>query len=154
MTSGRNVQMSPTAYMVNSQQGDEISKAILSDTSVRRRSCRLRMRTPVRTWLVAGSSDGTSTVQPAVFRSRSRCIRTFAPGTIIGRTDRVPFPGSNIGSVVRGSGTLFDTMRFNYAAALQNGTLGGGPRFDYEIRSFETLVNRAPLAQAVVTNIG
>lgn len=145
------VQMSPTAYMVNSQQGDEISKLILSSSSA-------------TTFLPPTDADARTNLAGGGFIGRyvNRAAGGVpvpievhphvAPGTIIGRTDRVPFPGSNIGSVFEVR-TLFDTMRFNYAAALSNGTLGGGPRFDYEIRSYETLVNRAPLAQAVACNI-
>jgi hypothetical protein len=76
-----------------------------------------------------------------------------APGTIIARTDRVPFPGSNIGSVFEVR-CQYDTMRFDYAANYNPGTLGGGPRYDFEIRSMETLINRAPVAQAIVSNVG
>ena len=145
------VQMSPTAYMVNSAQGDEISKLILSDASA-------------TTFLPPTDADARTNLAGGGFIGRyvNRAAGGVpvpievhphvAPGTIIGRTDRVPFPGSNIGSVFEVR-TLFDTMRFNYASALSNGVLGGGPRFDYEIRSYETLVNRAPLAQAVATNI-
>jgi hypothetical protein len=145
------VQMSPTAYMVNSAQGDEISKEILSDPSAT--TFLPPTDADARTNLAGGGFIGryvnrAAAGVPVPIEVHPR----VAPGTIVARTDRVPFPGSNIGSVFEVR-TLFDTMRFNYASALQNGTLGGGPRFDYEIRSYETLVNRAPLAQAVASNI-
>ena len=75
-----------------------------------------------------------------------------APGTVIARTDRVPFPGSNIGSVFEVA-LQYDTMQFDYAANREPGKVGGGPRYDYEVRSQETLVNQAPVAQAVATNV-
>jgi hypothetical protein len=65
----------------------------------------------------------------------------------------VPFPGSNIGSVFEVR-CQYDTMRFDYAAGWVPGVAGGGPRYDFDIRSNETLVNRAPVAQCVVSNVG
>jgi hypothetical protein len=64
----------------------------------------------------------------------------------------VPFPGSNIGSVFEVR-CQYDTMEFMYSANYQPGVEGGGPRYDSEIRSMETLVNRAPVAQTVVSNV-
>lgn len=146
------VQLSPTAYMMNSLQSDEISKLILSSSSA-------------TTFLPPTDADARTNLAGGGFIGRyvNRAAGGVpvpievhphvAPGTIIARTDRVPFPGSNIGSVweVR---CLFDTMRFNYAANLSTGTQGGGPRFDFEIRSMETVINRAPVAQAVASNVG
>lgn len=146
------VQLSPTSYMVNSLQGDEISSKILASTSA-------------TTFLPPTDADARTNLAGGGFIGRyvNRAAGGvpvpievhphMPPGTVIARTDRVPFPGSNIGSVFEVR-TLFDTVRFNYASALSQGTLGGGPRFDYEIRSMETLINRAPVAQAVYTNVG
>ncbi len=144
------VQLSPTAYMVNSEQGDEISKLILGSSSA------LTYLPPTdadaRTNLAGGGYVGRYVNRaaggvPVAIEVHPR----VAPGTIIARTDRVPFPGSNIGTVheVR---CQYDTMRFDYAANLASGA-GGGPRFDFEIRSNETLVARAPVAQAIYSNI-
>lgn len=146
------VQLSPTAYMVNSTQADEISKLILGSSSA------LTYLPPTdadaRTNLSGGGYVGRYVNRaaggvPVAIEVHPR----VAPGTIIARTDRVPFPGSNIGTVheVR---CQYDTMRFNYAANYQPDTAGGGPRYDFEIRSMETLVARAPVAQAVVSNVG
>jgi hypothetical protein len=146
------VQLSPTAYMINSLQGDEISKLILSSSSA------LTFLPPTdadaRTNLAGGGYIGRYINRaaggvPVVLEIHPR----LAPGTIIARTDRVPFPGSNIGSVFEVR-CQYDTMRFDYAAAYTAGSVGGGPRYDFEIRSNETLVNRAPVAQAIVSNVG
>ena len=144
------VQLSPTAYMINSLQGDEISKLILSSSS----STTFLPPTDAdaRTNLAGGGYIGRYINRaaggvPVPIEIHPR----VAPGMIIARTDRVPFPGSNIGSVFEVR-CLFDTMRFDYAANLAAG-VGGGPRYDYEIRSMETLVNRAPVAQAIAANI-
>ncbi len=146
------VQLSPTAYMVNSLQADEISKLILSSSSA------LTFLPPTdadaRTNLAGGGYIGRYINRAAGGVPVSIEVHPrVAPGTIIARTDRVPFPGSNIGTVfsVR---CQYDTMRFDYAANYNSGTVGGGPRYDFEIRSMETLINSAPVAQAVVANVG
>lgn len=145
------VQLSPTSYMVNSLQGDEISKLILGS------SASLTFLPPTdadaRTNLAGGGYIGRYINKaaggvPVMIEVHPR----VAPGTIIARTDRVPFPGSNIGSVYEVR-CQYDTMRFDYAANYEPAVEGGGPRYDFEIRSMETLINRAPVAQAVVTNI-
>lgn len=145
------VQLSPTAYMVNSLQGDEISKLILDSSA----STTFLPPTDAdaRTNLAGGGYIGRYINKaaggvPVMIEVHPR----VAPGTIIARTDRVPFPGSNIGSVYEVR-CQYDTMRFDYAANYNPGVPGGGPRYDFEIRSMETLVNRAPVAQAIVSNI-
>lgn len=145
------VQLSPTAYMMNSLQGDEISKAILSSSSAT--TFLPPTDADARTNLAGGGYIGRYINRaaggvPVAIEIHPR----MAPGTIYARCDRVPFPGSNIGSVFEVR-CQYDTMRFDYAAAYTANTLGGGPRYDFEIRSNETLVNRAPVAQAVATNI-
>lgn len=143
------VQLSPTAYMVNSLQADEISKLILGSSSA------LTYLPPTdadaRTNLAGGGYVGRYVNRaaggvPVAIEVHPR----VAPGTIVARTDRVPFPGSNIGTVheVR---CQYDTLRFDYAAAFVAG--GVGPRYDFEIRSNECLIARAPAAQAVISNI-
>jgi hypothetical protein len=146
-----NVQLSPTAYMVNSYQAQEISELILSTSAA------LTFLPPTdadaRTNLAGGGYIGRYINRAAGGVPVMIEVHPHVPpGTIIARTDRVPFPGSNIGTVYEVR-CQYDTMRFDYAANYNPGTLGGGPRYDFEIRSMETLVNRAPVAQAVVTNV-
>jgi hypothetical protein len=145
------VQLSPTAYMVNSLQGDELSGLLLGTSAA------LTFLPPTdadaRTNLTGGGYIGRYINKaaggvPVMIEVHPR----VAPGTIIARTDRVPFPGSNIGSVYEVR-CQYDTMRFDYAANYNPGVVGGGPRYDFEIRSMETLVNRAPVAQAIVSNV-
>lgn len=145
------VQLSPTAYMVNSQQGDEISKLILGSNSAT--TFLPPTDADARTNLAGGGFIGRYVNRaaggvPVQIEVHPR----VAPGTIIARSDRVPFPGSNIGSSFEVR-CLYDTRRFDYAANLSTGVLGGGPRYDFEIRSLETLVNFAPSAQAVACNV-
>ena len=145
------VQLSPTAYMVNSLQGDEISKLILGSNSAT--TFLPPTDADARTNLAGGGFIGRYVNRaaggvPVAIEVHPR----VAPGTIIARTDRVPFPGSNIGTVYEVR-CQYDTMRFDYAANYNPGSAGGGPRYDFEVRSMETLVNRAPVAQAVVANV-
>jgi hypothetical protein len=144
-------QLSPMAYMVNALQADEISKALLENST----STTFLPPTDAdaRTNLAGGGYIGRYINKaaggvPVMIEVHPH----VAPGTLIARTDRVPFPGSNIGTVFE-MRCQYDTMRFDYAASRGAGE-GEGPRYDFEIRSNETLINRAPSAQAVVCNIG
>jgi hypothetical protein len=145
------VQLSPTAYMVNSKQGDEISDLLLGTNAAT--TFLPPTDAAARTNLAGGGYIG-SYVNKAVggVQVPIEVHPHVAPGTIIARTDRVPFPGSNIGSVFEVR-CQYDTMEFQYAANYNPGVEGGGPRYDSEIRSMETLVNRAPVAQTVVANV-
>jgi len=147
-----NVQLSPTAYMINSLQADEISRAILTSGSAT--TFLPPTDADARTNLAGGGYIGRYINRaaggvPVMLEVHPR----VAPGTIIARTDRVPFPGSNIGTVYEVR-CQYDTMRFDYASTWNPGVLGGGPRYDFEVRSNEVLINRAPVAQAVVANVG
>jgi hypothetical protein len=145
------VQLSPTAYMVNSLQGDEISDLLLGSGIAT--TFLPPTDAAARTNLAGGGYIG-SYVNKAVggVQVPIEVHPHVAPGTIIARTDRVPFPGSNIGSVFEVR-CQYDTMEFQYAANYNPGVEGGGPRYDSEIRSMETLINRAPVAQTVVSNV-
>ena len=145
------VQLSPTAYMVNSKQADEITDLLLGSSAA-------TVFLPptdaaARTNLAGGGYVGTYVNKAAGgVQVPIEVHPRVAPGTVIARTDRVPFPGSNIGSVFEVA-LQYDTMQFDYAANREPGKVGGGPRYDYEVRSQETLVNQAPVAQCVATNI-
>jgi hypothetical protein len=146
----QNVQLSPTSYMMNSLQAQAMSN------SLRGSAAAVTFLPPTdadaRTNLVAGGFVGRYiNVAAGGVPVNIEVHPRVAPGTIIARTDRVPFPGSNIGTVfsVR---CQYDTMRFDYSANYNPGVSGGGPRYDFEVRSNETLVNTAPVAQAVISN--
>lgn len=144
------VQLSPTAYMVNSLQGDEIAKLILGSSSAT--TFLPPTDADARTNLAGGGFIGRYVNRAAGGVPVSIEVHPrVAPGTIIARTDRVPFPGSNIGTAFEVR-CQYDSMRFDYAANWSAG--GTGPRYDFEIRSNETLINYAPVAQAVASNVG
>ena len=146
------VQLSPTAYMVNSRQADEITDLLLGSSAAT--TFLPPTDAAARTNLAGGGYVGTYINKAAGgVQILIEVHPRVAPGTIIARTDRVPFPGSNIGSVYEVA-LQYDTMQFDYASNRVAGVQGGGPRYEYEIRSMETLVNNAPVAQAVASNIG
>lgn len=146
------VQLSPTAYMMNSHQAKAISNLLTANGSA-------------VTYLPPTDQDARSNLAGGGYIGRY--INTSAggvpvsieihphvpPGTIIARTDHVNFPGSGIGSVFEVN-CQYDSVRIDYAANYNPGVEYGGPRKNFEIRSNETLINRAPVAQVVISNIG
>lgn len=146
------VQLSPTAYMMNSLQGDEISKLIMGSSSAT--TFLPPTDADARTNLAGGGFVGRYVNRaaggvPVAIEIHPR----VAPGTIIARTDRVPYPASNIGTTFEVR-CQYDTVRYDYAASANLGTQYGGPRQDFDVRALETLVNYAPTAQAVAANVG
>jgi hypothetical protein len=77
---------------------------------------------------------------------------SLPPGTIIARTDRVPFPQANISSVLEYR-SLRDTAQFDYGISRIANTSGGGPRKEFEIRSVGSFIDRAPVAMGVLSNV-
>lgn len=144
------IQASPTAIMMNTQQGESLSKLLLEGTIAT--TFLPPTEAEARTNLAGGGFIGRY-INKAVggYAVPIEVHPHVAPGTMIFRTDRVPFPGSNIGTVFE-MACQFDTMEFQFAAARGTGE-GEGARYDSEIRSMETLVNRAPSAQGIIANV-
>lgn len=144
------VQLSPDALMMSATEAQTVSNLVLNSSSA---TTFLQPIAGERTNLAAGgyvgayvNRAGGGTPIPIEVHPH------LAPGTIIARTDTVPFPGANIGNVfsVR---TLRDYTQFDYAANRASGS-GGGPRFDSEVRLMSTVVNKAPVTCGVLSNIG
>ena len=145
------VNLSPTAVMMNAQQAQDVSVGLLANGSA-------------QTYLTVPDADGRANISAGGYvsgylnnasggqRIRVEVHPHLPPGTIVFRSDKVPFPGSNINNVFEVR-TLRDYSQFNYGANRIPNVAGGGPRTDFEIRSIETLVNRAPVACAVISNI-
>lgn len=143
------VQLSPDRYMVSPDQAGTLSGA----------------------FLVSGAS--TVYLQPADSSDRAQAVLggrveyyvnkitgekieielnpNLPSGTLIATRDNIPFPNSNITKSME-IRTQNDLVDWEYPAARQTGA-GGGPRFDGEIYSMETFVNRAPVAMGVIQNI-
>ena len=145
------VRLSPSVYMLSSQQATELSGAVLSSTASETFfQPNLAGRQDVALgafvgWYVNKAAGGT----PIKIEVHPH----MPPGTIIARTDRVPFPNSNINHVFE-LRCLRDVADYEYAANRNAGAAGGGPRFDGETYASETLVNRAPVACGVLQNVG
>jgi hypothetical protein len=139
--------LSPTAYMLSSQEANSISKIVLNNPGA-------------VTYLTMDDPDGRGNISAggsvATYVNRSKPgakIRlevhpSVPPGTIIARTDAVPFPGSNISNVfkVRCQRDVYDYV---YGSDRSH----GGPRVDGESRSIECLVNQAPVVNGVIQSI-
>ncbi|TIH34969.1 hypothetical protein D4765_11795 [Subtercola vilae] len=144
------VQLSPDRYMVSSQQSKTLSKAFLAagTSSV---------------YLEQGNGDGgrtnaslgghLNTYFNAITGDRIEIeVNPNLPaGTIIATRDSIPFPNSNISNTME-LRTQEDLTDWDYPAGRQSGA-GGGPRYDGEVYSVETFINRAPVSMGVLQNI-
>jgi len=144
------VKCSPTALMVNAAQAQEIANLILASGSA---TTFLNTDASGRVSVTAGGRIGEIVNAPAGGVTVPIEVHvSLPPGTIIGRTDRVPFPQANISNVLA-QRCLRDTAQFDYGIARVAGTKGGGPRREFEIRSVSSFCNRAPVAMAVLSNV-
>lgn len=144
------VKCSPTALMMNAAQAQEIANLVLGSNSATTflntdSSGRISVTAGGRVGEIVNAPAGGVTVPIEVHVS-------LPPGTIIARSDRVPFPQANISSVLEYR-TLRDTAQFDYGISRVAGVAGGGPRREYEVRSIGALINRAPVASGVLSNI-
>jgi len=145
------VKCSPNAVMLNAYHAQEIANLILGSSSATTflntdSSGRISVTAGGRVGEIVNAPAGGNTVPIEVHVS-------IPPGTIVGRTDRVPFPQANISSVFEYR-ALRDTAQFDYGISRVAGTAGGGPRKEFEIRSVGSFLTRAPVAQAVLQNVG
>jgi hypothetical protein len=145
------VKTSPTALMMNAAQAQEIANLILGSNSATTflntdKSGRISVTAGGRVGEIVNAPAGGVTVPIEVHVS-------LPPGTIIARSDRVPFPQAQISSVLEYR-ALRDTTQFDYGISRVPNTAGGGPRREWEVRSVGAFVNRAPVAAGVLSCIG
>jgi len=145
------VKCSPTALMMNAAQAQEIANLVLGSNSATTflntdASGRISVTAGGRVGEVVNAPAGGVTVPIEVHVS-------LPPGTIIARSDRVPFPQANIASVLEYR-ALRDTAQFDYGISRVANTAGGGPRKEFEIRSVGSFLNRAPVAAGTLSNVG
>lgn len=151
LTLWQQVKCSPTAIMVNANQAQEIANLILGSGSATTflntdASGRISVTAGGRVGEIVNAPAGGVTVPIEVHVS-------LPPGTIVGRTDRVPFPQANISSVLE-QRCLRDTAQFDYGISRVQGVQGGGPRKESEIRTVSAFINRAPVAMATLACVG
>jgi len=145
------VKCSPTALMVNAAQAQEIANLILGSGSA---TTFLNTDSAGRVNVTAGGRVGQIINVPAGgIEVPIEVHVSLPPGTIIARTDRVPFPQANISSVLEQK-CLRDTAQFDYGISRIANTAGGGPRREFEIRSVSSFINRAPVAMGVLSCVG
>lgn len=145
------VKCSPTAIMVNAVQAQKIANLILGANSA---TTFLNTDSSGRVSVTAGGRVGEIVNAPAGGVTVPIEVHTsLPPGTIVARTDRVPFPQANISSVFEYR-ALRDTAQFDYGISRVANTAGGGPRKEFEVRSVGSFLCRAPVAQAVLQNVG
>ena len=144
------VKCSPTALMMNAAQAQEIANLILGSNSA---TTFLNTDSQGRISVTAGGRVGEIVNAPAGGVTVPIEVHvSLPPGTIIARSDRVPFPQSRVNSVLEFR-TLRDTAQFDYGISRVANTSGGGPRREYEIRTIGAFVNRVPGAAGVLSNI-
>lgn len=144
------VKCSPTALMMNATVAQAIANLILSQPSAvtylnTDDSGRVNATAGGRVGAVINVAAGGIVVPIETHVS-------MPPGLIIARTDRVPFPQANISNTLEVR-TLRDYSQFDYATNRVAGSLGGGPRKEFEIRSVEAFINRAPVSMGMIYNI-
>lgn len=143
------VKCSPTALMMNATMAQEIADLILGSTSATTflqtdEAGRINVTAGGRVGQVINTAAGGKPVPIEVHVS-------LPPGTIVGRTDRVPFPQAQINSVISFR-TLRDMSQFDYGVSRIANTEGGGPRREFEIKSLGSFMNKAPVAMATLQN--
>lgn len=144
------VKCSPTAIMVNAAQAQEIANLILGTSSA---TTFLQTDAAGRVSVTAGGRVGEIVNAPAGGVTVPIEVHvSLPPGTIVARTDRVPFPQANISSVLEYR-NLRDTAQFDYGISRVANTAGGGPRKEFEIRSVGSFIDRAPVAMGVLSNV-
>jgi hypothetical protein len=144
------IKASPTAIMVNAAQAQEIANLILGANSA---TTFLNTDASGRIGVTAGGRVGEIVNAPAGGVTVPIEVHvSLPPGTIIARSDRVPFPQANISSVMEYR-NLRDTAQFDYGISRVANTAGGGPRKEFEVRSVGAFLNRAPVAFAMLQNV-
>jgi hypothetical protein len=147
--------LSPSVLMMNQAQAYEIATLVLGSTAA---TTFVSTASPDRISTTAGGRVG-KIINPFAAGAAGgievaiEIHPNVPPGTIIARSDEVPYPNANIDSVLEYR-NLQDTQMFEYGVSLVANTAGGGPRKQYELRSLGAFVNRAPVANGVLSNVG
>lgn len=146
------VTLSPDSYLMSSDMATAISTAILS-TAGGGTTFYAPNEAGQRQGAIAGAFIGYYVNKAAGGKPIALDVQPNLPnGTVIARTNSVPFPNSNITNVLE-QRDVAPIADYEYAAARLPGVAGGGPRYDGETYSLSTLVNRAPVAMGVISNV-
>lgn len=143
------VQLSPDRYMVSPDQASTLSKAFIATGAAT-----AFLEPADRTQRAQAVLGGRVEWYVNAITGENIMIElnpNLPSGTLIATRDSIPFPNSNIANSME-IRTQTDLVDWEYPAGRGVG-VGGGPRFDGEIYSMETFVNRAPVAMGVIQNI-
>ena len=144
-------QLSPTRYLMPMGVITNLANAVLNNPQA-------------VTWLVPTDADGRARVvaggHVATYLNKTVGGKPIAlelhphlpPGKVIAVVDEVPFPGANIDTVLSVE-TQLDYWRFDYGASRVANVSGGGPRYDFEIRSKQAFRNKAGSVMGVLDNL-
>lgn len=146
--------ISPTRMLVNAQQHIDITNAVLRSSGGGGAFVLFRPdQAGERSNLVAGALLAQY-LNKAV-NGRPIPIETMPhlpPGTIVLITEVLPYPNNEVTNVFEVE-TQQEYQQIEYAMSRQVGQLGGGPRYDTEVRAIETFKNYFPAGCAVISNI-
>jgi hypothetical protein len=147
--------LSPSVLMMNQAQAYKIATLVLGSSAA---TTFISTASPDRISTTAGGRVGKiiNPFAPGNDGGIEVAIEVHPnvpPGTIIARTDNVPYPSANIDSVLEYR-NLQDMEMFEYGVSRVPGVAGGGPRKEFELRSLGAFVNRAPVSMAVLSNVG
>lgn len=143
-------QVSPTRYLMGPQSINDISNVLLSTPQ----AVTYLQPSEGRTNMAVGGYVGTYLNKTMNGKAIALELQPhLPPGTIVAVTDEIPFPGANIDTVLSVE-TQLDYWRFDYGANRQLNTAGGGPRYDFEVRSIQAFRNKAGATMGVLSNVG
>lgn len=143
-------QLSPTRYLMAAQSINDLSNVLLSTPQA---VTYLQPTSEGRSNGVLGGYAGTYLNKTVNGRPIALELQPhLPPGKIIAVVDSIPFPGANIDTVLSVE-TQLDYWRFDYGANRVANTTGGGPRYDFEVRSIQAFRNKAGAVMGVLDNI-
>jgi hypothetical protein len=147
-------QLTPTRMLMGSQVINDLANALLDNPQA-------------VTWLVPTDASGRARLVAggavAIYLNKTVNGRPITlelqphlpPGKIVSVVDSIPFPGANITTVLSVE-TLYDFFRFDYGAnrvLTTESNSGGGPRYDFEVRTKQAFLNKAAPVFGVLDNI-
>ena len=144
-------QISPTRYLMGAQSINDLSNILLGSPQAQ---IFMQVQADGRGTATLGGRatnyiNKTTGGTPIMLELQPH----LPPGQLIAVTDAIPFPGANISTVLSVE-TLLDYWRYEYGSSRVPGQVGGGPRYDFEIRCQEAFKNLASPAMGVIANIG
>lgn len=149
VTLSQTLKISPTRFLMNPQQAFDISDKMFASGGFR-----VMLQAKDRRDQGIGGLYLEDYINKAFNGQAIKMVvdPQVPPGTILGVCDVLPYPDNTIDSVLEIE-TQEDYQQIEYAMSRQAGA-NGGPRYDFEVRTIETLKNYFPAGGVVISNIG